>query len=96
MLLSVVDFVAELLNWNQNLPCQGRRPVAENVELFSLLMQVMPLYQGVGLTWEPYHQGEGESHQDHHLLWKLDKTASQFHTIHIKIFLNTVIAIHFS
>ena len=76
MLSLVVDFVVEQLNWRQKLPCQGREPAAEIDELFFLLMLVMPLHQGVGLTWEPYPQGEGERHQSHHLLWKEDKNLS--------------------
>ena len=60
MLSSVVDFVVERLNWKQKPPCREREPVAEVDELFFSLMRVMPLHQGVGLTWEPYPQGVGE------------------------------------
>ena len=69
MLFSVVDFVVERLKWTQNLPCQERGPGAEDDELLSSLLRVMPLHhQGVGLAWEPYPLGEEEMHQGHHLL----------------------------
>lgn len=91
MLSSVVDFVVELLNWKQKLPCQGREPVAEIDELFFSLMRVMPLHQGVGLAWVPYPQGEGEWYQGHHLLWKVDQKTITFK---LNIFIKIIITMN--